>query len=578
MMHARVGAALAALFAFATVCVVPANALAQDEKAPPAAELLKELDAKLVEVQKHQKAWQKHQDSADLTGKDDEERKQKRIAFGKEGGKLLARVTRALASVDRILRPLSEAKKDETKGVTPEHFIGAVQRLIDAEQAGRGARMAAQAIAVFPKDFEVRVQHGNAMLSLAMEMGDDAFYDMVEAAEKSFLRARAINKESAKPWFGLYQVQEALGEDEKALEHLDAALEKKGADDEVDRPRIRRGQLLMRLGKMKDAARQFDTSLARKQDAFQACVLAARCYVLEGDAKRAERVFGRLEKSEGETIRVVQAKADMLYALGKVSDARNLLAASVPPKKAGESFEELHERQSAESMACLMESMAKGKLEAARKKLPAILGIQFFTMMPSKSDPEVRERRNVDQNPTFMLYELGRTEKTAQYWAEEVLATLCQQALTSYESSDSEKFIEVQLYDYDEREELRSKESWDMQLEYLESYLATPDFRGALLARELCQKAPREIACLWGRGPMTIYFAANDGAAWRRGEQWWAMEIGCHRAPTPQTSYFWSSSSSTPALIPSCSCTSTRTWSVRTGLKRTRCHASRPTP
>ncbi|PIE22705.1 MAG: hypothetical protein CSA62_10960 [Planctomycetota bacterium] len=396
-------------------------------------------------------------------------------------------MTRSLASVDHLLQPLLEAKKDKNKGFSPEHYIAAAQKLLAAEQAGRGVRMTGKGVEVFPKNFGLRIQHGNALLLLANDMGDEDFDDFVEAAEKSFFRARALDKASAKPWFGLYRVQDALGEDEKALEYLDTALEKSGADEEVDRPRIRRGQLLIRLGRIKDAAKQLDTSRARKQELFQACVLASRCYVLLGDANRAKRAFARLEKAEGESLRVLQAKADMLLALGMKSEAQDELLAKLPPKQAKESSEQLHERQSGQAMLCLLKHLG-GDLEQARRKLPAILGISFYTMMPSKADPKKRERRNMDQNPSFMLYELRRTEKSAQYWAEEVLATLCQKALKTYESSDSEKFIEVQIFDYDEREELRSSESWDLQLEYLEGYLGSPDFRGALLARALCKQ------------------------------------------------------------------------------------------
>jgi tetratricopeptide (TPR) repeat protein len=472
--------------AFARLSIAAPSGAQEEKDAPSVEKMIGELRSKLEEVQKHEKALQRYIDTFDHTGKDDAERKKKATEFEKEQARLFARVRRSTASVDRILRPLSEAKKDELGGVTAQHYIQAMEVLVAGQQSGRAVQFGGKAINLFRKDFDVRARYGDALLEFALGLDDERFDDYIEEAEKSFLRAKALKSEHWRPYFGLYRIQEALGEDEKALEFLDTALEQPNADEEIDRPRIRRGQLLMRLGKLKEAAKQFDTSLARKQSMFDACVLASRCYVLSGDAKKAERVFERLKKDEGSTVRVAQAEADMLWALGRKEEARNALAISVPPSaKKGESFDEQYERQSGQAMMSLLANW--GDWEKARRKLPAILGHSFITQMPKKDDPETYEPTNVDYNPTFMLYLLQRAEKTQQYWAEEVLATLSQFALKSYKTSRTEEFVEVQLFEFEERDELRSEDSRAEQLDYLESYVGTPDFRGALIAAELCK-------------------------------------------------------------------------------------------
>ncbi|MCB9917195.1 MAG: hypothetical protein H6832_02170 [Planctomycetes bacterium] len=390
---------------------------------------------------------------------------------------------------DRLHTFLAPLLNKDT-GCTTDHYVFVSERFLRAEIPEIAVMVCDKGIEKFP---DSRFLYDNRGLAHLVEFNQADTLDeenrAARAARDDFRKALTFEPDTYHAHAGLAQSLECLGDYGPALEAWEKAL----AFKDLPHAELHRkhGTLLMRNGRMSDAAAAFAKSRERGEpDAHAARILEMRSLLLAGERERAvaaarASLTAREPRHESLLLAAVDVCAEA--SDGKTIDLLDRLMATdrtLPPANEDESPADVirHRGEARAALRVLFTEAGKALPAALRESIRKAVGHQVLMQ-------GLGAQKELENHPLLVFLLCEHRDWSEKAWAEELLVALCAHSILEAAPSDMCRNIatamageEIDLGALLEPEELRSR------ITGLEKTIFDPTFPAAFAARRLMRQ------------------------------------------------------------------------------------------
>lgn len=380
-------------------------------------------------------------------------------------------------------------------GCTTDHYVFVSERFIRAEIPEIAVTVCNSGLEKFP---DSRFLYDNRGLARLVQFNQAETLDeqdrAARAARDDFRKATTLEPDTYHAHGGLAQALECLGDYGPALEAWQKALAFK--DLPHSKPHRKHGTLLMRNGRMSEAAAAFVKSRERGEaDAHEAQVLEMRCLLLAGERERAIAaadaiLAAKTARHESLLLAAVDVCAEAAHPK-TIDRLVGLMAAdrTLPPADEDDAAEDVirHRKQARAALRVLLtegEKLNEDGKESAALRESIRKAVDHHVLMQGSE-----EHKKLENHPLLVFLLCETRDWSEKAWAEEILVALCAHALLQEAPSAVCRNMATALAGEEiDLDELLEPEEQRSRISGLDKTMFDADFPAAFAARKLMRR------------------------------------------------------------------------------------------